>query len=155
MTDAATTRELLDVASLDQSEASELSDEAARRTRARRTVPYRESLRSARYLAPAPLERLLSEMRYVLEVLTVHAPTDSGCATLQHWCAQFETALEAAARVSEWLTVTEVAALADKAESTVRWRLAKKQREGKLTKSMKRGRDWEIHRDELETLWVA
>jgi hypothetical protein len=94
-------------------------------------------------------------MRATLAVLSVHAPHSSGRTTLEHWCEQLERALETAGNVHEWLTVAEVAGLANKAESTVRWRLAKKQREGALRKTVKRGRDWEIHRDDMEQLWAA
>ena len=108
-----------------------------------------------RYLASSPLEALLRAMRAELAVLVRLAPDSSARATLAHCCSDLASALDEAARTNEWLSVAEVAVLAGRPESTVKHRLARKKKKGKLARTEKSGRIWEIHRDDLEELWAA
>ncbi len=108
-----------------------------------------------RYLASAPLDALLRTMRHELAVLVRLAPDSSARTTLAHHCSELARALDEAARTNEWLSVADVAVLAGRPESTVKHRLARKKKKGKLARSSKCGRVWEIHRDDLEELWAA
>jgi hypothetical protein len=106
-------------------------------------------------MSTIPFERALAKLDEAVAVLEVNAPGSSVLASLKHWRRVFGTALEDAALVHEWLSVADVAAMSGKAESTVRWRLDRKKQDGMLPNSSKRGREWVIHRDDLDALWAA